>query len=210
MSDKNDKPDLTTRQLLTITTLQTVVMVAIGAGIWQFSQRPLGQFVSLDIPQTAYGVLLGVVLSVIGWACFTNMRDLTDKLVRMQGDTYFFLKEKLSPNAIIWISICAGVGEEALFRAGLQTILTDYLGPVAAIAIASLLFTLVHMAKPVISLILFAIGTLFGIIYWYTDSLLIVIIGHAVYDIFALSYLQKRLHELKFFDEVPPNDPHTE
>lgn len=59
-----------------------------------------------------------------------------------------------------------------------------------------------HLSKPVIGLILFAIGVVFGAIYWLTGSLLIVIVGHTLYDVFALWYLQRELHRMGFFN--PP------
>ena len=89
-----------------------------------------------------------------------------------------------------------------MFRAGLQTLLGDYVGTVAAILVSSAIFAVVHMAKPVVASIIFVIGVLFGVVYVETGSLLTVMLAHAIYDIFALWYLQKRLHQLDFFAET--------
>ena len=47
------------------------------------------------------------------------------------------------------------------------------------------------------------IGCLFGVVYWQTESLLTVMVAHAVYDVYALWALQNAMHELGVFDEEP-------
>ena len=66
----------------------------------------------------------------------------------------------------------------------------------AGILIASALFAVVHLSKPPIMGIIFAIGLLFGTIYYATGSLVLVMIAHAVYDVFALHYLMKEMRRL--------------
>ncbi len=149
------------------------------------------------------GLLLAGVLTAIGVAAFKGWPDRTDWLIRAQAPGFAFVKKPMGMTAIVWISVCAGVGEELLFRAGLQTLLADHLGTVAAIAISSALFAVLHLAKPLVGLLLFAIGVALGVVYAATGSLLAVAIGHAIYDIFALSYVQKRLHELRYFEGEP-------
>ena len=94
------------------------------------------------------------------------------------------------------VSLGAGIGEEALFRGGVQTLAGEYMPAPLAVLVASALFAFVHMAKPPIAAIIFSIGVLFGTIYWQTGSLLMVMIGHALYDVFAIWYLQKEMHRL--------------
>ena len=126
--------------------------------------------------------------------------------MRAQARNYPFLKHRISLAAIIFISICAGVGEEVFFRGGLQTVLGDYVPLPFAIALASALFAIVHFAQPLNSALIFVIGCLFGLVYWATGSLLTVIFAHMVYDIYALWALQNAMHEFGVFDE-PPSAP---
>lgn len=194
--------DIPTRKLVALVGLQAGLFTGLGLALWWFSGREPSQFLSAAPHEWYRGIALGALLSAVAAFSFYSFPKITDKLVRFQGKTYAFLKNPLPIWAIVWISICAGVSEEALFRAGLQTLLGDYVGTVAAILISSAIFALVHMAKPVVASIIFVIGVLFGVVYAETGSLLTVMLAHAIYDIFALWYLQKRLHELDFFAET--------
>ena len=194
--------DIPLGKLMVLITFQASLFTLAGLALWWCSDRNTGDFLGLDQPALAQGLLLGGFLSAVAALCFLGFPKITDRLVRFQGETNAFLKNPLPFWAIVWVSICAGVSEEALFRAGLQTLLGDYVGPIAAIAISSLLFALVHLAKPIVASLIFLIGVLFGVVYCQTGSLVTVMVGHAVYDVFALTYLQRRLHELDFFDDA--------
>ena len=122
----------------------------------------------------------------------------------MQAETYAFLGPKLGMPAIVFISLCAGVGEEALFRGGLQTFLGDYLGAPLAIVLSSAVFAAIHLGKPVITLLLLVVGLIFGTVFWLTGSLLAVTIGHALYDIWALRYLHCEFLRLGLVGEPAP------
>lgn len=207
MSEANrNHPDIPRPKLLAIIGLQTVAFTLLGLVGWWASGRDVAGFYAFDHSEIWQGVALGLVLSAIAAASFVALPRLTDRLVRYQGETYFFLKDKLSAPAIVWVSLCAGVGEEAFFRGGMQTLLDSWLGPMPAILISATIFALVHMAKPAVAIIIFAIGALFGTIFWYTDSLAIVMIGHAVYDVFAIAYLQHRLHAIGYFADAPKDE----
>ncbi len=212
MTNDKELSDIPKRKLLALITAQAMFFAVLGLALWSLSGRPLGDFVTFDRDQTIIGLSLAAGMIATAAGTFLLFPRLTDWLVRAQGENFAFLRRKLSFSAIIWISVCAGVSEEALFRAGLQTLLTDYLGPAAAIAISSLVFALIHLAKPAVAGIIFAIGVLFGVVYFYTGSLLTVILAHALYDVFALAYLQRRLHQIGYFSDhaAAPSDTGTE
>ncbi|MEL7218301.1 MAG: CPBP family intramembrane glutamic endopeptidase [Pseudomonadota bacterium] len=182
--------------------LQTMIMVGLGIAAWWFSGRALADFISVDMTQIAMGLAIGAGLSAIVGAFFYSFPKISEELVRAQGHNLRFLENRLGFAAIIVISIGAGVGEEALFRAGLLTLASDYMAMPLAIFISSLLFALIHFAKPIISAIIFVIGAFFAVIYWQTGSLLAVMIGHALYDVYALWYVQKELHRIGYFEEL--------
>jgi hypothetical protein len=80
------------------------------------------------------------------------------------------------------ISWLAGFAEELLFRGVLQAKF--------GIAIASIVFGLVHCVTPAYIVVATAIGLFIGLVYHASGSLLLVIQLHAVYDFAALVYLK--------------------
>lgn len=184
---------------------QTIVFVALGLVLWHFSGRELTNFLVPTAAGAAQGIALGGAFILTAWLVFTLLPELADRLVRLQADTYRFLGPNLPMWAIVAISLGAGIGEEALFRAGLQVLLGDHVGTMPAIALSSAAFAVFHLGKPLITALLFVIGVLFGAVYWLSDSLLAVMIGHVLYDIWALRYLHKSFLRLGLFDEPAPS-----
>lgn len=193
---------LSQQALLAIIGGQAIAFFLIGVALYYFSGRPLASFLDFDPSGLAVGIGLGTLLTLAAAAAFLGFPHWTDRLVVLQAEGYgIFTGDKpLSPGTIMAIALCAGIGEEALFRGGLQTIIADHTAPWLAIAASSALFAALHIPEPVIAALVFAIGTVFGIVYWVTGSLLAVMIGHALYDIFALWYVQKRVIELGITD----------
>lgn len=198
MSRTTSESTLPRQAVLAIIGGQAIAFFAIGVVLWYFSGRPLDTFLVFDIDGAIAGIALGAALSAVAAICFLGFTRLTDPLVELQAEGYgIFGRDKpLSLSTIIAISLCAGIGEEALFRGGLQTLIGDYTGPGLAIAISSALFAALHIPKPIIAVLVFSIGAIFGVVYWQTGSLLAVMVGHALYDVFALWYVQKRVIEL--------------
>lgn len=95
---------------------------------------------------------------------------------------------------LVALSVVAGVGEELLFRGALQGWLAGSFGQMAAIAVASLLFGLVHYISFAYFLVATGLGLLLGTAYALSDSLALVMIWHAVYDMIALYCLLRFPH----------------
>ncbi len=95
---------------------------------------------------------------------------------------------------LVALSIVAGVGEELLFRGAVQGWLTQSLGVVVAIAVASVLFGLVHYVSFTYFLVATGLGLLLGVAYALSDSLALVMIWHAIYDVIALFCLLRFPH----------------
>jgi membrane protease YdiL (CAAX protease family) len=87
------------------------------------------------------------------------------------------------------VSLAAGIGEEMLFRGLVQQGLTDHLSFWPALALASILFGLMHPITPTYVLLAGLMGAYMGWIYHGTKSLLVVIVAHAFYDFVALAYV---------------------
>lgn len=203
----NAPPKLPMGKVVALLAAQTAVFVAFGLVLWHFSGRALGDFLVLSTVGLAQGVALGAGFILLAWLVFTRLPDLADTLVRLQADTYRFLGPRLRAPAIVAISLAAGIGEEALFRAGLQTLLGDSLGTPAAIALSSAVFAAFHLGKPLITALLFVIGIVFGIVYALTGSLLAVMIGHVLYDIWALRWLHSSFLRLGLVGEAMAAPP---
>lgn len=197
--------DLPLGKVVALLAAQTIVFVALGLVLWHFSGRELADFLVPTAAGAVQGLALGGAFILTAWLVFTLLTELADRLVRLQVDTYRFLGPNLPMWAIVAISLGAGIGEEALFRAGLQVLLGDHVGTAAAIALSSAAFAAFHLGKPLITALLFVIGVLFGVVYLLTDSLLAVMIGHVLYDIWALRYLHKSFLRLGLLNEPAPS-----
>ena len=93
--------------------------------------------------------------------------------------------------AVIMISIVAGICEEVGFRGYMQLPLENKYGPIAGIAIVSVVIVLVHLhqawAGPII-IHIFLVSVLFGAIAYFSGSLIPGIIAHIVMDVFNFSF----------------------
>lgn len=92
------------------------------------------------------------------------------------------------------VAILAGVGEELLFRAFLQTWLNNHFTVVWAILLVSIIFGLLHYLSHAYFVCATLMGIALGVGYYLTDSLLMVIIWHGAYDFIALAVLIKYPH----------------
>jgi membrane protease YdiL (CAAX protease family) len=97
---------------------------------------------------------------------------------------------------IIIVSLLAGVGEEILIRGGLQSILISLTSPIVGMLLASLIFGAMHFISKIYVLITFIIGFVFALAFYLTDSMLLVMVAHTVYDIFAFAMIVKFPHML--------------
>lgn len=207
MSAQHPAADIPVPKLLVFIGIQAFAFAAIGGAIWVASGRTRDDFVSFAAWEAGYGIALALALIALSAGLAWAFPGYARWLVRTQARNYSFLKQRIGLGAILFISLCAGLGEEALFRGGLQTLLGDHFSVPIAIALSSGLFALIHFAKPLNSALIFAIGCLFGGVYWATGSLLTVIVAHAVYDVYALWALQEALHRMGIFEEAEVDTP---
>lgn len=204
-ADEEAAPEVSRTKLLALLTAQCAVMIGLGLGLWYWSGRSPTGFITLSLDELGKGLALGAALILLAAALWKIFPRAGEKLIRMQAEQYAFLLPHVSWPVIVAVSLCAGFGEEALFRAGFQTFLGDYVDMPAAIALSAAVFAVIHLGKPVVTALIFLIGCVFGVIYWWTGSLLIVALGHAVYDVWALRYLHSELLRLGLIGaDAPP------
>lgn len=181
---------LPSRKIAAALTAQALVFVVAGAAMWVFAGNDLAEFVDLGWLPVGQGVLLGLALIAVVGATFRTFPRFLEHTVHLQSKMAVLFSERTGWREYVIIALCAGIGEEAIFRGGLMTLLDGYTGPAAAIFLSSLVFALFHLAKPLIGAIILVVGVIMGLVYWWTGSLLTVMIGHALYDVWAL----RRLH----------------
>jgi len=133
-----------------------------------------------------YGVIY--LLTILVFNKFTQMPDLMQKL-------HYLFRHFTWPQIVI-ISLMAGLGEELLFRGFIQTHAVSIFNPFIGIVVASLLFGVVHALSKIYILVTFGMGVILGSVYFYLDSLILVIVIHAVYDVLAFAILVKYPHYL--------------
>lgn len=92
---------------------------------------------------------------------------------------------------ITCVAILAGVSEELLFRVGLQGLFVQYLSPSLAILASAVIFGLLHFISWPYFLLATLMGGLFGAVYHWTQSAMLVIVWHAFYDLIALGVIVK-------------------
>jgi membrane protease YdiL (CAAX protease family) len=193
--------------IVTLVAFQNLAFVGLGLLFWYASGRSPDTILKFTPVGLSAGLLLGSALVASAWGLFRGYPRFSNRLVELQADTYRFLGRDLRWPAIVVIAFAAGIGEEVLLRGGLQTLLGDYVGTFLAIILASAVFAAIHLARPVITALLFAIGIVFGTVYWFTGSLLAVMIAHALYDVWALRYLHSEFVRLGIFDLFEEAEP---
>ncbi len=114
-------------------------------------------------------------------------------LERLTDDGMFKALMQLRPSELIVISICAGIGEELLFRGWLMYWLAEGAGaaagsdaePIAlgaALVVSSIVFGLFHPITKLYVVLATLMGLYFGGLVLYTGNLLVPIAAHATYD----------------------------
>lgn len=166
----------------------------------------LGMFIAIFYqPWSWFGDLGWLVLplgAVLGGVVYLLMFSVSaSPLLRMNSiQSLLSMLHNLFKNftwpQIIVVSLLAGVGEEILIRGGLQSILVGLTSPFVGMLLASLIFGVMHFLSKIYVLITFVIGFVFALVFYLTDSMLLVMVAHTVYDIFAFAMIVKFPHML--------------
>jgi membrane protease YdiL (CAAX protease family) len=90
---------------------------------------------------------------------------------------------------LLVLALLAGVGEELLFRGFLQPWLAGYLSAELGIVVAAVVFGILHFASVQYFLLTTVLGLAFGVTYWSSGSLLMVMVWHGFYDLLVFLIL---------------------
>jgi membrane protease YdiL (CAAX protease family) len=159
------------------------IILSVAAAPWQW----FGKYGWLAIP---VGAILGSLIYLLGFLFSCSRWTKTNSMQELLISLHQLFREFTWPQIIV-VSLLAGVGEELLIRGVLQSFLVSNLGAIWGILSASLIFGLLHFMTKTYVLLTFALGLLFGIAFHYTDSIVLVMVGHTVYDIIAFTLIVK-------------------
>lgn len=164
-------------------------LLAWGLG-WLLQQPPLERF-RWDSTDAWWGVLATVPMLLVFLACvrwpvgsLRRIKQIADEFIRP-------LFEDCSLPGLALLAAAAGIGEEMLFRGFLQTACVRWLDLWPGVALASVLFGLLHLITPTYAVVASLLGLFLGVVYLFTANLLTVIVAHALYDFLALVYIAK-------------------
>ncbi|MCA1779289.1 MAG: CPBP family intramembrane metalloprotease [Xanthomonadaceae bacterium] len=136
-----------------------------------FSAGALGLSIAATVPIVA----AMLALMRFRWAWVEALRRIVE-------DHLLPLFSNAGPTAIFAVALMAGVGEELLFRGVIQAGVEELFGPIAALAIASLLFGLAHALTAAYFVLTCLMGLYLGWLYQVTGNLLVPIAVHFLYD----------------------------
>jgi membrane protease YdiL (CAAX protease family) len=148
------------------------------------------------VPQIKWNsrdALLGLALTLPLLALFLVLiRWPVGPLRRIKRFSEEVLSPVLAPCTridLLGISVLAGLGEELLFRGVMQAAFSSWLGLGWGLAIASILFGVMHAVTFTYAVLATVMGAYLGWLWVWTDNLLVPIVVHALYDFVVLWYL---------------------
>jgi uncharacterized protein len=168
------------------------VLGLLGLGLAWLLGQPLGEHIHWSLHGVGLGLVFCVPMLLLFLACVQWPVGPLEAIER-------FVREVVRPlfsHCALWqlalLSLAAGVGEELLFRGALQGALCRWLTPWRGIAVASLLFGMMHPITVGYVILATAMGAYLGWAYLATQDLVVVVVAHAVYDFLALLFVTRR------------------
>lgn len=179
------------RALLRVTVQVEGGMLAVALLLGLVLRVPYWATARLDFISIALGIVAGLVL-LAGASAITESSFPFAVRMRRDMDRLLGLFRGATLPDFLFISVLAGLGEEALFRGLIQGALATYIGVPMAIVVASALFGLAHYISRTYVVFAAALGALFGLLYVWSGNIAVPIIAHAAYDFVALWYIYRK------------------
>jgi membrane protease YdiL (CAAX protease family) len=172
--------------------LGLVALAILLLAVWP---QPLNRWGTLGAAAILWGVIAAAVtyalLAAASRYSTVMQRHIQPLLARVRP-----LFARLAWWQLLAIALLAGLGEELLFRVFLQPAIASFTSPWLAIAIASLVFAALHFLSWLYFLLTLVVGALLGAAYYVTQSVVLVILWHGIYDVIALWVLVYAPHLL--------------
>ncbi|WP_039917415.1 CPBP family intramembrane glutamic endopeptidase [Cellvibrio mixtus] len=183
----NNKPQ--TPGLGVVLVSQAAILVLGLAGIW---------ILDVSLPEAKLDAIVasafGIILAVVTFAIFLAIYRFGGRFAQMllaDLQRVWGLFHGYSWGKIIFVAALAGIGEELLFRGFFQTLMSGYLPIGWAILITSLVFAALHYLSHAYFICAVLMSIVFGVVYYLSGSLVMVMVWHGVYDLIALAVLVK-------------------
>jgi membrane protease YdiL (CAAX protease family) len=157
---------------------------------WLLDVSALGRF-EFEWEGAAWGLLAAVPMLVGFFAAVRYPVGPLRSIKRFTDETIRPLMTTCSIIDLLGISVLAGVGEELLFRGVLQETFGGWMGVWAGVALAAVLFGLLHAVTPSYAVLAAVMGVYLGLVFHFTDNLLAAVVAHAVYDFVALIWVTR-------------------
>lgn len=142
---------------------------------------------------TAWGVVACLPLvALLPWLVRSRWKPVADIRELLERDFLPLFARSRSVDLAL-VAAAAGLGEELLFRAVLQTAAAVAVGPVPALVGASVLFGLAHAVTRAYAVLATLVGAYLGGLYLWTGELWLPVLAHALYDLVALRVLLARM-----------------
>ncbi len=168
----------------------SLAIIAVGLG-WAFGVMPT-ETLWWSLPAMVWGLAATVPMLLLLWISVNVAWRPLDNLTRTIDETIGPLLQGCSLVDLAAVSLLAGLGEELLFRGFLQQLVTQWIsgpwGVWVGLAVASVVFGLLHAITPTYALVACLIGLFLGWLWLATGNLLAPITAHAVYDFLAMVY----------------------
>lgn len=152
-----------------------------------FQPSPWAQF-KWGLGHALIGLGAGIPLFVLFVAMLRSGRKVFPDIRRALDEMVGPIFANWSIFRLAAISICAGIGEELLFRGFVQAKLAQSLGPFLSLATTSFLFGCVHPITLNYVAVTAGVGVYLGGLQMATGNLLVPMVTHAAYDFMALVY----------------------
>lgn len=163
---------------------------------WALGPDPRDLIPELDLQETwpiISGVLYGCLAAIPILIFIEAIRRLpwepVRELERLTDDSLIKTLLKLRPGELVVISVCAGIGEELLFRGWMLPWLAGSAGGdptqlefVLALVASSVAFGLMHPITKLYVVLAALMGVYFGVLMLWSGNLLVPIAAHATYD----------------------------
>lgn len=187
------------REVVTLAFLVEGGLGALAAGLGWLMDCPTWQAIHWDAGDSLLAIgatlpLLLIFLLCVHWPI--------GPLARIKTFAEEIIKPLFGPCSLFdlaAIALLAGLGEEMLFRGVLQVVFGRRLDNWSALALASLLFGLLHAITPTYAVLATLMGAYLGWLFMRSDNLLVPILAHTLYDVVALIYLVRSRARMGFF-----------
>jgi membrane protease YdiL (CAAX protease family) len=167
-----------------------LLVLAFALGAW-LGAPPFAQS-SLGVAALAAGLPAVLPLLVLLAFCLRSSNSHCVRIRELLDRSLLPLFEHSSWLDLLFISVLAGLGEEALFRGVLQVAAEPIVGVPGALVLASLLFGLAHAVTPGYVVLAALMGGYLGLLFVWCSDIWLPIVAHAAYDFIALAYLRRR------------------